>query len=181
MPLHRECCGNEVPLVTPPTGHTLVPLEKPLGVQSLARGRLPQLARHGSAYRGRTLLIARYSPDGSSIGLARSRSRSSSQPVYEPGGREDIRDRTGKVSPDWPNAGNRIQVEGQGNHPNSLLKNNGNGTFDDVTEEAGLLSFHPTQAAAWFDYNLDGWVDLFIGNETTPGATNRCELYRNRG
>ena len=28
-----------------------------------------------------------------------------------------------------------------GHYPNSLMRNNGNGTFDDVTEEAGMLSF----------------------------------------
>src|SRR2546430_10902436 len=69
----------------------------------------------------------------------------------------------------------------EGHYPMSLLRNNGNGTFDDVTEEAGLLRFHPTQAATWFDYNNDGWLDLFVGNETTPGDTNRCELFRNNG
>lgn len=52
-----------------------------------------------------------------------------------------------------------------GSHPNSLLKNNGDGTFEDVTKRAGLLSYHPTQTAAWADFNLDGWLDLFIGNE----------------
>jgi hypothetical protein len=69
-----------------------------------------------------------------------------------------------------------------GQYPNSLLRNNGNGTFDDVTEEAGLLSFHPTQTATWFDYNNDGWLDLFIANETTSqGPPHPCELYRNNG
>ena len=71
--------------------------------------------------------------------------------------------------------------EKQGHHPKSLLRNNGDGTFTDVTEEAGLLSFHPTQTATWFDFNNDGWIDLFIGHETTLGDTNRCELYRNNG
>jgi hypothetical protein len=71
--------------------------------------------------------------------------------------------------------------EKQGHHPNSLLRNNGNGTFDDVTQDSGLLSFHPTQTATWFDFNNDGWIDLFIGNETVPGDTNRCELFRNNG
>ncbi|MCF7763547.1 MAG: FG-GAP-like repeat-containing protein [Verrucomicrobia bacterium] len=71
--------------------------------------------------------------------------------------------------------------EKQGHHPNSLLRNNGNGTFDDVTEEAGLLSFHPTQTATWLDFNNDGWIDLFIGNESVPGDVNPCELYRNNG
>jgi hypothetical protein len=68
-----------------------------------------------------------------------------------------------------------------GTHPNSLLRNDGDGTFSDVTEEAGLLSFHPTQTAAWGDYNNDGWLDLFIGNETTTNRPHPCALYRNNG
>ncbi len=69
-----------------------------------------------------------------------------------------------------------------GNHPNSLLRNNGDGTFTDVTIDAGLLSFHPTQAADWADFDGDGWLDLFIANETyDPNQPNRCELYRNNG
>lgn len=69
-----------------------------------------------------------------------------------------------------------------GHYPNSLMRNNGNGTFDDVTEEAGVLSFHPTQTGTWFDYNNDGWLDLFIANETVQqDAGQPCELYRNNG
>jgi hypothetical protein len=72
----------------------------------------------------------------------------------------------------WLGEGGRI--------PNSLLRNNGDGTFTDVTEEAGLLSFHPTQASRWFDYDGDGWLDLFIGNEgTDPNRPHPCELYHN--
>jgi tetratricopeptide (TPR) repeat protein len=67
-----------------------------------------------------------------------------------------------------------------GNTPNSLLRNNGDGTFTDVTKESGMLSFHPTQTATWADFNNDGWLDVFIGNETTPGEkANPCELYMN--
>ena len=72
-------------------------------------------------------------------------------------------------------------AEEGGRHPNSLLRNNGNGTFDDVTEEAGLLTFHPTQTAAWGDYDNDGWVDLFVGNESFRNESNACELFRNNG
>lgn len=50
--------------------------------------------------------------------------------------------------------------------PNSLLKNNGDGTFTDVTVAANLLSFKPTLNAVWADFNNDGWIDLFVGNET---------------
>lgn len=68
-----------------------------------------------------------------------------------------------------------------GNHPNSLLRNNGDGTFTDVTRSSGLLSYHPTQTAAWADYNVDGHLDLFIGNEALPNSPNKCELYINNG
>ena len=65
-----------------------------------------------------------------------------------------------------------------GYHPNSLLKNTGDGTFQDVTEEAGLLSYHPTQTAAWADFNRDGWLDLFIGNED---ADRWLQAWQNAG
>ena len=67
-----------------------------------------------------------------------------------------------------------------GKEPNSLLKNNGDGSFTDVTVKAGLLSFHPTQTATWNDFNNDGWLDVFIGNESSrPADSNYCELYMN--
>ena len=68
-----------------------------------------------------------------------------------------------------------------GQIPNSLLKNNGDGTFTDVTAEAGLLSFHPTQTAVWADFNLDGHLDLFVANESTAGSLHQCEFYINNG
>ena len=67
----------------------------------------------------------------------------------------------------------------EGNIPNSLLRNNGNGTFTDVTIETGLLSQFPTQTATWNDFNNDGWVDLFIGNESSRNLDFPNELYIN--
>jgi hypothetical protein len=61
--------------------------------------------------------------------------------------------------------------------PVSLLKNNCDGTFTDVTREAGLGDhLYASQAAAWADIDNDGYVDLLIGNE--QGAT---QLFHNRG
>ncbi|WP_162495554.1 CRTAC1 family protein [Confluentibacter flavum] len=68
-----------------------------------------------------------------------------------------------------------------GKQPNSLLRNNGDNTFTDVTIEAGLLSFHPTQTAVWADFNNDGLIDLFIGNESDKDNIYPCELYMNNG
>ena len=49
---------------------------------------------------------------------------------------------------------------------NKLYRNNGNGTFTDVTAQAGLL--YPTTrystGCAFFDYNRDGLLDLFVSN-----------------
>ena len=60
------------------------------------------------------------------------------------------------------------------------MRNNGDGTFTDVTEQAGLMSYHPSQTSRWFDYDGDGWLDLFIGHESTdPNDPDWCELYHN--
>jgi hypothetical protein len=69
----------------------------------------------------------------------------------------------------------------EGRFPKSLLRNNGDGTFEDVTEEAGLLSIKPSQTAVWLDYDNDGWIDLFIGNESNGQDGHRCELFHNNG
>jgi len=58
--------------------------------------------------------------------------------------------------------------------PFSLVRNNGNNTFDDVTIESGLYSPLPTQTASWGDFNNDGWIDLFVPHENYP-----CQLFIN--
>ena len=58
----------------------------------------------------------------------------------------------------------------------SLLRNNGNGTFTDVTEQAGLQTPLNSNAAIWADYDNDGYLDLFVCCEQQP---NR--LYHNQG
>ena len=55
----------------------------------------------------------------------------------------------------------------QGRFPLSLLKSDGHGRFQDVTKAAGLLGhLAPTQTAVFFDFDGDGWLDLFVGNES---------------
>lgn len=68
-----------------------------------------------------------------------------------------------------------------GEYPLSLLRNNGNGTFSDVTEAAGLLAAtaHPTQTAAWADYDNDGWLDLLVGHESKPDDPHPSQLFHN--
>ena len=66
-----------------------------------------------------------------------------------------------------------------GKIPNSLLQNNGKGQFTDVTYAAGLGSAHPTQTAVWADFDNDGWLDLFVGNESHKESVHPSQLYRN--
>lgn len=53
---------------------------------------------------------------------------------------------------------------------NQLFHNNGDGTFTDVTVKAGVAGIHPQYgktyavSAGWFDYDNDGWLDLFVVN-----------------
>ena len=69
-----------------------------------------------------------------------------------------------------------LEKVGRG-YPNSLLRNDGRGRFRDVTFEAGLGKEHfPTQTAAWADYDNDGDLDLYVGNEHNPS-----QLFRNNG
>ena len=68
-----------------------------------------------------------------------------------------------------------------GQLPNSLIKNNGDGTFSDVTIAAGIYRADPSQAAAWTDLNNDGWLDLVVTNETNTAAEpHPCQVYINQ-
>jgi tetratricopeptide (TPR) repeat protein len=58
----------------------------------------------------------------------------------------------------------------------SLLRNNCDGTFTDVTATSGLGVPTSTQAAVWVDINNDGLLDLFVGNENAP-----AQLFLNKG
>jgi len=67
---------------------------------------------------------------------------------------------------------------------NSLYHNNGDGTFTEVTSTAGLDRQDPeyeslwATTAAWFDYDRDGWLDLFVSNYClwNPATEPTCEL-----
>ena len=75
-------------------------------------------------------------------------------------------------------------LRNQGRIRNSLLRNEGGGTFRDVTRAAGLAApAHPTQAAAWGDFDNDGDLDLYIANESPQEDRRRhpSQLFRNNG
>jgi len=78
--------------------------------------------------------------------------------------------------------------------PNKLFRNNGNLTFTDVTVAAGVAEPAGRSFATWFfDYDNDGWLDIFVGAfDATladtcadylglPDKASRPRLYRNNG
>ena len=86
--------------------------------------------------------------------------------------------------------------------PNQLLRNNGDGTFTDVSTASGTDQRSWSVSAAFVDIDRDGWLDLFVGNylryrlegntrcSSPTGAPDYCtpasypalpdRLYRNR-
>jgi hypothetical protein len=62
--------------------------------------------------------------------------------------------------------------------PNVLFRNRGDGTFEDVTTEAGLQAGNNRFgfASSWGDFDQDGWLDLYVANDF-----GRNQFYRNLG
>ncbi len=59
---------------------------------------------------------------------------------------------------------------------NRLFHNNGDGTFTDVTDSAGLVTEWPTIGHTWGDYDNDGRPDLFVSN-----SIGKSQLFHNNG
>jgi hypothetical protein len=72
--------------------------------------------------------------------------------------------------------GNEFGVVEAGQYDH-LYRNDGNLTFTDVTDEAGLRANHKGLGAVWWDYNADGIPDLYVAND----FYGPDHLYRNRG
>lgn len=63
--------------------------------------------------------------------------------------------------------------------PNQLFKNNRDGTFTDVTETANVTGGQTqlSSSALWFDYDLDGDLDLYVGTwQDFSGSTGSIDL-----
>ena len=62
--------------------------------------------------------------------------------------------------------------------PNYLMRNNGDGTFTDVAETAGVQGDFTTSSygVTWADFDLDGWNDFFVANRS-----ERNHMYKNEG
>jgi hypothetical protein len=59
---------------------------------------------------------------------------------------------------------------------NALYRNRGDGTFEDVSEKSGITRTSATYSlgVSTLDFDADGWVDLYVANDSSPST-----LYRN--
>lgn len=75
--------------------------------------------------------------------------------------------------------GNYGNIEGAGDEPNKLYKNNGNGTFSDITNSSGAADsvLKKPLAIVIFDFNMDGWQDIYIAMDKYQRST----LFKNNG
>lgn len=65
------------------------------------------------------------------------------------------------------------------NVPNYLYRNNGNGTFTNVSETAGIINTgNLSFCSAFFDFNNDGWQDIYVSKDRIE---NKNILYKNNG
>ena len=58
-----------------------------------------------------------------------------------------------------------------------LLRNNGDGTFTDASSEAGISGLGHGLSATWWDYDDDGWPDLYVAND----FMDTDQVYHNNG
>jgi hypothetical protein len=83
---------------------------------------------------------------------------------------------------DYDNDGDKDLFIGNSDARNKLYRNNGDGSFEDITDFAGLSTLaHASYAAAWADYNKDGLLDLYVANRSTQAVPMQNKLYRNNG
>lgn len=60
----------------------------------------------------------------------------------------------------------------------TLYRNNGDGTFEDVSDDAGIVANNPARSGTWGDFDNDGWLDFYAINSSYDTDDR---LYRNNG
>jgi hypothetical protein len=85
---------------------------------------------------------------------------------------------------DYDNSGRRSLFVTSTRGGNVLFRNKGDGTFEDVTKEAGVAHVGHSQAGIFFDYDADGYLDLLLlqtASWTTEHHNPQANYYDGKG
>jgi hypothetical protein len=86
----------------------------------------------------------------------------------------------GVAAGDFDNDG-RIDLYRTALGPNQLFRNNGDGTFADVSHRTGTSNPRWSVSASFVDIDRDGWLDLYVGNYLDHSVDDRARCYTRTG
>ena len=120
-------------------------------------------------------------PDGVQSRLYRNRGDGTFEDVTAAAGLSGLDGVSVATFADYDNDGSKDLFVSRTFRPNQLFHNNGDGTFTDVTREAGIGEDSCTTVAAWADYDNDGFLDLYVGRYLDPRKDIPTTFYARNG
>ena len=120
-------------------------------------------------------------PDGVASRLFRNRGDGGFDDVTAPAGLAGLDGVSTGIFADFDNDGFKDVFLSRTFQPNQLFRNNGNGTFTDVTKKSGIGDDCCTTSASWLDYDNDGRLDLYVGRYLDPRIKIPTTFYARNG
>jgi hypothetical protein len=120
-------------------------------------------------------------PDGVEARLFRNRADGTFEDVTAKSGLAGLDGVGVGVFADYDNDGFKDAFISRTFKPNQIWRNNGDGTFTDVTKRAGIGEDCCTTVASWGDIDNDGWLDLYVGRYLEPSKNIPTTFYARNG
>ncbi|MEZ5400191.1 MAG: CRTAC1 family protein [Bryobacteraceae bacterium] len=120
-------------------------------------------------------------PDGVESKLFRNNAKGGFEDVTAQAGLAGLDGVSVAVFADYDNDGHKDLFVSRTYAHNQLFRNNGDGTFADVTEKSGIEEDCCTTVASWGDYNNDGYLDLYVGRYMDPRTSIPTTFYARNG
>ncbi|MBI2820580.1 MAG: VCBS repeat-containing protein, partial [Acidobacteria bacterium] len=120
-------------------------------------------------------------PDGVESKLFRNRDDGGFEDATQAAGLGGLDGVSAGVFADYDNDGWKDLFVSRTFRPNQLFRNNGDGTFTDVTARSGIGADNCTTVASWADYDNDGYLDLYVGRYLDPRKDIPTTFYARNG